>query len=110
MTILAWTAKARPLVPAGALTVALAAGLAAPGASHPADAAAASGQTTISLGGIPHGVSVDPVTDTAYVTVAPSTGTPFVAVVDLATDAVTTTIPVPTAPTAIAVDPDTDVV
>jgi DNA-binding beta-propeller fold protein YncE len=110
MVITAWERKARRLAPAGALAVALTAGLAAAGASQPANAAQPSGQTSISLGGVGHGVAVDPATDTAYVTVTPSTGTAHVAVIDLATDAVTATIPVPNAPKAIAVDPDTNVV
>ncbi len=110
MAITVWAGKARRIAPAGAVAMALTACLAAAGASQPANAAAASGETSISLGGVGWGVSVDPVTDTAYVTVTPSTGTAYVAVVDLATDAITTTIPVPIAPKAIAVDSETDLV
>jgi DNA-binding beta-propeller fold protein YncE len=110
MVITAWARRTRRLTPAGALAVTLTAGLAAAGASLPANAAAPSGQTSINLGGVGHGVAVDPTTDTAYVTVSPSTGTAYVAVIDLAADAITATIPVPSAPKAIAVDPDTNLV
>lgn len=72
-----------------------------------------SGLTSISLGaGIGEGVAVDPATDTAYVAVLPtsSTGTSVVAVVNLATQAITTTIPVGPAPASVAVDPVTNVI
>jgi YVTN family beta-propeller protein len=106
MAIIVWARKARWLASAGSLVVALTAGLAAAGASQPASAAA----TSISLGGVGWGVSVDPVTDTAYVSVVPYPGTPYVAVIDLATDAITSTIPLAAVPRAITVDPDTDLV
>jgi DNA-binding beta-propeller fold protein YncE len=111
MAITAWAGKARRLVPAGALAVALTAGLATAGASQAAHAAASGGQTSISLGGgIGYGVAVDQVTDTAYVAVIPRTSAqkPSVAVISLATDAITATIPVGPAPKAIAVDPNTN--
>jgi large repetitive protein len=91
-------------------TVALAAllplALASGSAGETASASVAGAVTTISLPGIPAGAAVDPGTDVAYVTV-PGTG---VAVIDLATDTLTATIPVGVDPRSIAVDPDTGMV
>jgi YVTN family beta-propeller protein len=74
-------------------------------------AIARAGVRNIPLTSIPDGVAVDPVTDTAYVTVRGTSGSDGdVVVIDLAKDSIAATIPVGQYPTGIAVDPDTDVI
>jgi DNA-binding beta-propeller fold protein YncE len=81
-----------------------------PGAVAPA-ASGAGGVTTISVAGVPVGTAIDAATGTAYVALRATTGTADeVAVISLATDTVTATVPLSEAPDAIAVDPATDLV
>ncbi len=74
-------------------------------------AVAPAGLRSIPLTSIPDGVAVDPVTDTAYVTVRGTSGSDGdIVVIDLARDSITATIQVGEHPTGIAVDPRTNVV
>jgi YVTN family beta-propeller protein len=74
-------------------------------------ATAPAGLRSIALTSIPDGVAVDPVTDTAYVTVRGTSGSDGdIVVINLAKDSITATIQVGQHPTGIAVDPDTDVI
>jgi YVTN family beta-propeller protein len=74
-------------------------------------AVASTGVRIIPLTSVQDGAAVDPVTDTAYVTVRGASGSNGdLVVVDLATDSITATIQVGQYPTGIAVDPDTDLI
>jgi YVTN family beta-propeller protein len=74
-------------------------------------AVASAGVRIIPLTSIQDGAAVDPVTDTAYVTVRGASGSDGdLVVVDLATDSITATVQVGQYPTGIAVDPDTDLI
>lgn len=64
----------------------------------------------VGLTGNPQAVAVDPATDTAYVAELAKSPPGNVAVIDLATDTVTTTITVGSRPSAVAVNPVTGLV
>jgi YVTN family beta-propeller protein len=64
----------------------------------------------VGLTGSPQAVAVDPATDTAYVAELAKSPPGNVAVIDLATNTVTTTITVGSRPSAVAVNPITGLV